>query len=329
MMSLALLVITARAFCYQAEVTDISGTKYFPAVKGVFFKAEKSIYVVMFTIESSLSKQDSKPNQLIDALIEVKNRGVDVEVILDQNVDFVNMPPAVSDRRVPRLLWGEPKIKSTRVYKRLKDAGIKVYYDEPAGVYGIPNEQYFDLPDDYFKLGWNRELSLRAKFCYLINLAYSDISDIKPYWSKSVTTITKQFGDVGRDVIHKGMAELRRKKLLEVKYDELSGKRYEERRLKMYKILKLYDPKEREIKLKAIEDKYGKDAYAKARKYAEIVFEENNPEAIEDVILKTKEYGEKEVKRVFGEIARKNIDNPKRNYVYVTRILGKAEDAQP
>ena len=37
--------------CYQAEVTDISGTKYFPAVKEALSKAEKSINLVMFVIE--------------------------------------------------------------------------------------------------------------------------------------------------------------------------------------------------------------------------------------------------------------------------------------
>lgn len=492
--ALVVLGITARAYCYNAEVIDISGTKYFPAVNDALLKAEKSIYVAMFTIESSLSKQDSKPNQLIGALIEAKKRGVDVEIILDQNVDFVQRRHS-SD-------W-ETKIKSTRAYKRLKDAGIKVYYDEPArythakcviidnkivilgstnwtgssfdnnietsvlinseklaeeiltylktikidikideyldsigpsvpiswefmenpkiapflvkeqaerafdvylyllwkydgnpqakltlfyddlakylgiyegwaitdyrrqiikvfrkleqkyklikfepryakeatitlinydegmGIYAIPDEQYFELPDDYFDFGWNRELSLRAKFCYLINLAYTDISDIKPYWSKSVNTITKQFGDIGQDVINKGMGELRRRKLLEVKYDELSGKLYEQRRPKMYKILKLYNPREQELKLKGIEEKYGKESYAKARKYAEIVFEENNPEIIEDIILKTKEYGAKEVKRVFDVVSQKNIDNPKRTYIYVTRIIGRPEDEKP
>jgi len=207
-----------------------------------------------------------------------------------------------------------------------KEATITLLnYEEPGKVYVIPDGLYFDLPDDYFNFGWNRNLSLRAKFCYLINLAYSDISDIKPYWSKSVITITKQFGDIGQDVIHKGMGELRRNKLLEVKYDELSNKPYEQRRPKMYKILKLYDPKELDLKLKGIEEKYGKDEYTKARAYAEIVFEENNPEAIEDIILKTKQYGEKEIKRVFDVVSRKNIDNPKRTYIYVTRILGRNE----
>jgi len=208
-----------------------------------------------------------------------------------------------------------------------KEATITLLgYDDPDKVYTIPEVAYFDLPDDYFNLGWNKELSLRAKFCYLINLAYTDISDIKPYWSKSVNTITKQFGNIGQDVINKGMGELRRKNLLEVKYDDLSGKLYESRRPKMYKLLKLYDPKERESRLKIIEEKYGKEEYAKARRYAEIVFEENNPEVIEDIILKTKEYGSKEIKRAFSEVARKNIDNPKRNYLYVTRILGKTAE---
>jgi len=484
------LAITARASCYQADIIDISGSRYFPAVKDALSKAKKSIYVVMFTIESTLSKPNSKPNQLIDELIAAKNRGIEIGVILDQNVDFVQRRHAGD--------W-ESQIKSTRAYKRLKDAGVKVNYDEPAryahaktviidnkivilgstnwtesafdnsietdvlvnsqelageilaylktikidtkideyldslgptvpirwefmenpdlaagmiksqderafdiylyllwkydgnpqakltlfyddlakylgiyegwtitdyrrqiikvfnkleekykllkfepryakeatitllnyneggGIYAIPDEQYFELPEDYFNFGWNKKLSLRAKFCYLINLANIDVSDIKPFWSKSVSTITKQFGDVGQDVINKGMGELRRENLLEVRYDELAGKPYDERRPKMYKILKLYNPKVREAQLGAIGEKYGKEAFTKARKYAEIVFEENNSEVIEDIILKTKQYGEKEIKRVFDIVSQKNIDNPKRTYIYVTRIIGRTE----
>ena len=117
------------------------------------------------------------------------------------------------------------------------------------------------------------------------------------------------------------MGELRKKKLLEVKYDELSGKPYEERRPKMYKILKLYDLKELVLKLKEIENKYGKAAYAKAKKYAEIVFEESNPEVIKDIILKTEKYGGEKVKKAFDIAAQKNIDNPKRSYGYVVGII--------
>jgi len=37
----SVLGITARVFCYQAEVTDISGNKYFSAVKEALAKAKK------------------------------------------------------------------------------------------------------------------------------------------------------------------------------------------------------------------------------------------------------------------------------------------------
>ena len=502
--ALVMLGVTARAYpatntlagkCYEAEVTDISGTKYFPAVIDVLSKAGKSINLVMFVIELSPYKKDLKAEQLINALIDAKQRGVDVEVILDQNVDFVHMHPAVSDRRVPHLLWGEAKIKSIRAYKRLKEAGIKVYYDEPVrythaktiiidkniAILGSTNwtessfnksnevnvlikskglageilsyiktikideniekyldfigpstpiswefmenpalapgmvkarderafdiylyllkvfngragakltlsyealakylgiyegwttisyrrqitkvlkkleqkyklikfetgygkeatitlidyesarsegEDYFRLPNDYFNFGWNRFLSFRAKFCYFINLANSDISDTKPFWSKSVARITEQFGRISQDIIKTGMGELRRKRLIEVKYDTLIGKPYDKRLPKMYKILMLYNPKELELKLKGVEERYGKAAYTKARKYAEIVFEENNPEVIADIILKTKEYGEEKVKKAFDIIAWKNIDNPKRTYSYVVGIIERMQ----
>ncbi|MFZ2356948.1 MAG: phospholipase D-like domain-containing protein [Candidatus Omnitrophota bacterium] len=506
----------AKGFSYQADVEDISGAKYFPAVKEALEKAEKSINLVMFTIETPLEGKNSKVSQLIEALIVAKNRGVEVEVILDQNVDFVHRGHP-SD-------W-EVEIKSTRAFKRLKDAGIKVYYDEPARythcktviidkkivilgstnwtesafsnsietdvmvnsaglaeeilkylktikidesaeknfeiigpttrigwnflenpglapqmvkmsavrdfdvylyllwkfdekkgdsprsgtvpflyedmakylgiyegwtatdyrrqiiralrnleqryklirfeprfakeaviillnyedstkVYEIPGEiasgasrprndtevaadrndtgtPYFELTNDYFNFGWNRELFLRAKFCLLINVEYFQMSDVKPFWSESLPTLTKQFGGVSRDVIIKGMEELRRKKLIEVKYDELRGKPYDIKAPKMYKLLKLYDPKELDLKLKAIEDKYGREAYAKAMRYAEIIFEENNPLIVEDIILKTKQYGAEKIKEAFDIVAQKNTDNPKKSYAYVVGVLKK------
>ena len=117
------------------------------------------------------------------------------------------------------------------------------------------------------------------------------------------------------------MQELRRKKLIEVKYDELTGKPYNDKAPKMYKLLKLYDPKELGLQLKTIEDKYGGQDYAEARRYAEIIFEENNPQIVEDIILKTKQYGEEKIKKAFDIVALKNTDNPKKSYGYVVGII--------
>lgn len=90
---------------------------------------------------------------------------------------------------------------------------------------------------------------------------------------------------------------------------------------KIYKVLKLYNPKEQEARQKELEAKYGKEAYNQARKYAQIVFEENNLEVAEDIILKIKEYGEGKVKEAFGIVAKKNPDNPKRTYSYTLGII--------
>ncbi|MFQ5867042.1 MAG: hypothetical protein ACE5IT_03490 [bacterium] len=73
-MALVVLGITTGAFCYEAEVIDISGTKYFPAVKEALSKAEESIYLVMFIIKLSPYEERSKANQLVDELIKAQMR---------------------------------------------------------------------------------------------------------------------------------------------------------------------------------------------------------------------------------------------------------------
>lgn len=49
-LTLALLAHAAPAHCYPAEVIDISGKKYVPAVKDALSKTQKSIYLVMYLV---------------------------------------------------------------------------------------------------------------------------------------------------------------------------------------------------------------------------------------------------------------------------------------
>ncbi|MCG2711325.1 MAG: phospholipase D-like domain-containing protein [Candidatus Omnitrophica bacterium] len=479
--------IAVKAFAFSADVQDISGPKYFLAVKQAISQAKESINAAMFLMEIPERKGPSKVQSLVDELINAQKRGVKVEVILDQNVDFVNQ------RHESDWLG---KVRSFRAYKQLKEAGVAVYYDEISTythakaividekivILGSTNwtqpslarsietdalidseeaaksyleyfktikiddsiekhieflkegitisnnfmqssklapqimkqhdersfdiylfllkeakdpstslrtihsgeleltldydviakylgidkkmdeiayrrqitkvlrkleEKYklikadlqyakdakvkllnseafegkaFHLPKDYFTFGWNRELSMRAKFCYLINFDEANISDTQPYWTKSVEDITQKY-NISRDVIAKGMGELRRRKLIEVMYDDLTDKEYRKRKPKMYKIIRLYDPKKLDLKLARVAEQYGEAEYKTARKYAEIVFEEYSPQVIEDIILKTKQYGPKKIKDAFAIVAKKNIDNPKRKYSYVVGIL--------
>ncbi len=71
-------------------------------------------------------------------------------------------------------------------------------------------------------------------------------------------------------------------KLVEVKYDELKGKPYDDKTPKSYKFLRLYDPKDLELRLKGIEEK---------------------------------------IKKAFDIVALKNTDNPEKSYGYVVGII--------
>jgi len=470
---------------YSADVSNISGQQYFPAVKEAIAGAQKSIKVVMFVITLTRDANNSQPQQLVDALVLAKKRGVEVEVVLDRNFDFVGQQYKNKSQE---------QVKSIRAYKRLKEEGIAVYYDKLStythakaivideqtvilgstnwtqsslnrnieanvlikseelaksvlayfnkielavdidtlptvagncipitfgfindvrlapemmkrhderafdaylfllnvydgnheasitlfydnmaeclgmgnmsttgyrrqiirtmrkledkyklikfnpryakeaqitlldyknheNTYSLPKADFFGLPAEYFDLGWNRRLSMRAKFCYLVNLLNTRKSDSGPFWSKNVTQITKDFGDISKYVIQNGMGELRRKRLLEVEYGDLTYPPYAKRSPKIYRLLSLYDFDELAAELDGLKQKYGRKTFKRALAYAEIVFEEYNPRVIEDIINKEKEYGKATLKRAFDIVAQKNTDNPKKSYVYVLGIL--------
>jgi hypothetical protein len=195
-------------------------------------------------------------------------------------------------------------------------------YEQKNNIYAELEKDYFKLPLAFFDYGWQRELSMRAKFCYLVCAANNSISDSPPWWSESTKSLSKQFGGVSIFVFQKGMGELRKRKLLDVLYDVLV-KEPDKRLPKAYKLLELYDPNELEERLAYLEEGYGQKRYREARRYAEIVFEENNYEVIEDIIKSMDIYGEDKVREAFSIAAKKRVDNPKRKYSYVVGILKK------
>jgi len=55
----------------------------------------------------------------------------------------------------------------------------------------VPEESYFNLPYAYWEYGWDKKLSLPAKFMYLVNLYEQENSPTKPWWSSSRQGISK------------------------------------------------------------------------------------------------------------------------------------------
>lgn len=73
--NLALLVSVGRLFCYEGEVEDISGSKYFPAVKKAITEARESIYMVMFKVGLRPYDESSSVYQLVEELVNAHKRG--------------------------------------------------------------------------------------------------------------------------------------------------------------------------------------------------------------------------------------------------------------
>jgi len=206
-----------------------------------------------------------------------------------------------------------------------KDAIVTLLnYQDPASLYAVPKEWYFQIPDDFWGYGWNNKLSMRAKFCYLINLAYVGISSNNPWWFSSRDVLSERF-NISKWVISKGMGELRSLNLIDAVYDTPKDGKYENMLAKSYKVLPLYDPKWLETEWDRLEAVYGSKELKKARRYAKIVFKENDPQVVEDILITTKAVGEKPAKKAFDIVARKGIDNPKRCYAYVKGILANLQ----
>lgn len=455
-------------FAYSAEVEDIGGRDYYPVVKEVIDSAEESIYVAMFIISLHPEHKDSKTYQLCNSLIKAKERGVNVKVVLDQNVDFME-----EDHR-----W-EIEGKNEEAYKYFKSNGVDVFYDdkykythsktivideetviigstnwsvsafernnessvlikspelaksiiediekieiivpkipfetktaikidktfledeELAGrmitkhdervfdlymqmiyqgkgkrelsfnydlyakymgmdkmtpeayrrqltkslrklneiynlidvefkhgenakvkirEYAEPQEDYFLIPEEFFKYGWNKILSQRAKHCYMINLFLSQEGDGHS-WSLSRPRLSERF-HIAIETISVGMEELKRMNLIEMEYSDID-EGYESRHPAQYDVLQVYDPVKNEQKLSKLEEKYG-EKYKRARNYAKIVFKENDPVVIEEIINLILEYPDRIIRDAYKKVGKKAKDNPKRNQYYAVAII--------
>ena len=94
----------------QVEAESVPSEKYFAVALNEINHAQRSITLHMYLITINQSRSQAQPYQLVNALIEAKNRGVQVEVVLDQNADT---------------------LKNSQAYETLQSHGVRVSYDVP------------------------------------------------------------------------------------------------------------------------------------------------------------------------------------------------------
>src|SRR5436190_19398804 len=82
------LFLSTNAFALKVEAENISSEKYFESALKELDSAKTSIVMAMYLISVLPDQPDSQPSKLVQALINAKQRGVEVKVILDQNINF-------------------------------------------------------------------------------------------------------------------------------------------------------------------------------------------------------------------------------------------------
>jgi hypothetical protein len=94
------------AFAYQGEVENIPSEKYFEVVLNEINRAQSSVTVCMYLVSTGQGRHKTRPQLLLEALVKAKERGVKVEVVLEQN-------------------------QNRQAYEFLKENKIEVYFDDP------------------------------------------------------------------------------------------------------------------------------------------------------------------------------------------------------
>ncbi len=186
--------------------------------------------------------------------------------------------------------------------------------------YVLPQEKYCSIPDEYWQYGWNKRLSFPEKYCFLINLCKAGASRGR-VWTAYRKGLMEEF-NLSRDTIIRGMKGLRKLNIIEIEYPSYpEGGGFAARAPIRFRLLGLYSPEILQKEKERLINRYGKERFEQAAKYAEIVYKNNDIQVIEDIIKKIEEYGPEKVAQAFGKISHRSPDNPKRSYKYVVGIL--------
>lgn len=184
---MTIFCLVARAYSYQADVIDISGKKYLPAVKETLSKAQKSIYLVMYFVSFDPKAKKSPVTELVAELAAAHQRGVKVKVILDQNIDW-------ADKGRNR----DRDDKNEAFFTYLKKLGIEAYYDN---LFTVTHSKAIVIDEETLILGsanWtasslrtNREASCMAKSKALAKEFLTDFSEIAVDYEASILEADK------------------------------------------------------------------------------------------------------------------------------------------
>lgn len=199
-------------------------------------------------------------------------------------------------------------------------------YEDRTKTYSAPLKAYFNIPYAYWEYGWSKELGLRAKFAYLINIYKQETSVIKPWWSLSLSLLAQDF-HIHPWTIRNGMSELEKEGILEIERGRVEkGMVFTDREPNHYLLKPLPSPEVMEKRWRELELIYGEAMVKEARELAFMIDKGKSHECAEDFIRIIGRYGEEWVEEATREVAKMRADNPRRHFGYIVGILKRWQE---
>ncbi|MBU4346249.1 MAG: hypothetical protein KKH29_02855 [Candidatus Omnitrophica bacterium] len=263
-----------------------------------------------------LKKFDGNPQQVI----EIDYKTLRHSLGIDEKLKYAS----ARDKMKEALRRLEERYQLITRKKRFFMNTLVTLLNYPAKTpYTSPQEKYCSVPDEYWLYGWHQALSFPEKYCYLINLCEGGSSRGR-LWSGYLIGLSKKY-NISEHSLSRGMSGLRKLNIIDMEYSGYSAEEDSFKRVGpiRFKIIGLYSPQLLNKEKEKLAQIYGKERFAKAVNYAEMVFKGNDTQVIEDIIKKMDEYGIDEVDHAFQIVSEKSAGNPTRSYKYVIGILQK------
>jgi hypothetical protein len=196
----------------------------------------------------------------------------------------------------------------------------------PTNSYSAPTADYFEIPETYWTYGWDSRLTLVGRTMLLLNFMYSKAGDQLTSWHRSREELQANH-HVGSATLSFGTLELQKWNLIDVLYKRTSDDPNNPKSIAIYSPNELYDPKELEQRFIELESKYDKETIVRVRKYAEVVYRENNYDDVLTLLGLDAEYGRKTMEKAAQIISAKKRSNPKRTMGYFVGTVRKMGSA--
>ena len=216
-----------------------------------------------------------------------------------------------------------------KLAKDYKLIGAEFKYGAPTVIKLFPpaKESSFNIPYAYWDYGWDKKLSLPAKFIYLVNLYEQENSQVKPWWSLSRQRISDEF-HISEVTVTNGMRELEKLQIVDVLRSKLvvKGRPFNYRHVNCYLLKPLPSPESVKQAWETLEASYGKEPAGLGRKLAAFIDEENDCQVVEKFIQLVDTYSYEWVEGAAKITAKLAVHNPSRNVYYVEGILKNWSD---